>query len=105
MNDPKDILIEQETQSLPLLLAGRSAAEFQAYLRRYQLEPIQVALACGVRYLTIWKMQRGKPLRREDSMFVRQGLEKLTGVAYTAPIFPLSETEEEKLHHRGKEDG
>jgi hypothetical protein len=53
-----------------------------------------VALACGVRYLTIWKLHHGKPIHRDQSVLVRQGLERLTGVAYTAPIFVLDEREQ-----------
>src|SRR5579859_5651715 len=81
---------EQSTLSLSQL-AIHSALAFQGYLKTHRLDPRQVATASGVRYLTVWNIQHGKPVRKEHSLFVRQGLHKMTGTAYTAPITTLPE--------------
>jgi hypothetical protein len=72
---------------------------FQLYLKRHNISPLDAALAVGVRYLTVWRMTRALPVRREDEMIVRQGLFRLTGEWYTAPIPARSESAP-SLRHR-----
>src|SRR5579859_2524693 len=82
---PIHTLTEQDT--LPLNLIGiQSALSFQHYLKTHHLEPLAVARVSGVRYLTIWNVQQGKPIRREHALLIRRGLQKLTGLAYVATI-------------------
>ncbi len=77
-------ITEQETVRLaPSVL---SAVAFWGYLKRYELDPLHVALASHVRYLTVWNIQHGNPIREKDALLVRHGLFTLTGVAYSAPI-------------------
>jgi hypothetical protein len=97
-------LTEQNTQPLAVLKAMKSAADLQQFLRRYQLEPLHVARACRVRYLMIWKLQQGQPIGRANSLLVRQGLERLTGVAYTAPIWMGEESEAQETLPSGKQE-
>ena len=73
-------------ETVPLELGVLSAATFHAYLKQYNLDSLRVALTAGVRYLTVWNIQHGNPIRKRDALLVRHGLCKLTGVAYTAPI-------------------
>jgi hypothetical protein len=89
----REDLSEQVTQPLAVLRAMKSAAAFQQFLRCFQLEPLHVARACRVRYLIIWKLQQGQPIGRANGLLVRQGLERLTGVAYKAPIWVGDESE------------
>ena len=72
-------IINQETMPL-------SALNFRAYLSRHGLESLDVALASGVRYMMIWRIWEGKPICSALEARVRQGLLRLTGVPYTAPI-------------------
>lgn len=78
-------IAEQETLPLPLATI-KSAADFQDYLTCYHLLPLQVSRACGVRYLTIWKIQQGQPIRKSQAELVRSGLYRLTGVPYVKEI-------------------
>jgi uncharacterized membrane protein YjjB (DUF3815 family) len=80
---------EQET--LLLQLAGvQSAVAFQSFLKQYHLEPLQVAIASGVRYLTVWNIEHGNPVSRAHAALVSHGLRRLTGVPYRSPIFITS---------------
>jgi hypothetical protein len=81
----KPDIAEQETLPLPLA-AIKSAADFQDYLIRYRLSPLQVSQACGVRLLTVWNIQQGNPIRRSQAELVRRGLYWLTGVPYVKEI-------------------
>ena len=63
-----------------------SAVAFRHYLATYQLEPLDVALKSGVRYMTIWRIKQGQPINSQDELLVRQGLLRMTGIPYTAPI-------------------
>ena len=73
-------------ETVPLELGALSAATFHFYLKWYGLDPLNVALIAGVRYLTVWNIQHGNPIRKKDALLVRCGLFKLTGVAYNALI-------------------
>ena len=63
-----------------------SAIAFRHYLATYQLEPLDVALKAGVRYMTVWRIKQGQPINSQDELLVRQGLLRMTGIPYTAPI-------------------
>ena len=76
---------EQET--LPL-----SAIAFQRYIQRHELEPLDIALKAGVRYLTIWKIWKGAPIKPEEEPQVRRVLFSMTGIPYVAPILVLKES-------------
>ena len=83
-----------EQATLPLdILAIRGAFLFRAYLQRYSLHPLDVALACHVRYLLIWNIQQGNPVTSIQATRVRAGLLKLTGIPFKAPIALKANTE------------
>ncbi|HEU0004121.1 MAG TPA: hypothetical protein VFQ36_24665 [Ktedonobacteraceae bacterium] len=86
-----------EQQTLPL-----SAIAFRRYLATYQIEPLDVALKSGVRYLTVWRIRQGQPVHRQDEMLVRQGLVRMTGVPYTAPLLTRADTEAIDIAHKSK---
>jgi hypothetical protein len=88
-------------ETVPLEPGVLSATTFHAYLKQYDLDPLQVALAAGVRYLTVWNIQHGNPIRKSNALLVRQGLCKLTGVAYAAPIVTHGDGEEKKAYEAG----
>ena len=77
---------EQET--LPI-----SAVEFRRYLAMYQIEPLDVALKSGVRYMTVWRIGQGQPINSQDELLIRQGLLRMTGIPYTAPLLVHREQE------------
>ncbi len=83
---------EQET--LPI-----SAVEFRRYLATYQIEPLDVALKSGVRYMTAWRIAQGQPINGQDELLIRQGLLRMTGIPYTAPILV------HKQEKQAKQDG
>jgi hypothetical protein len=56
---------------------------FQLYLQRHNLSPLDVALTAGVRYMTVWRMMRALPIRREDETLVCRTLFRLTGEWFT----------------------
>jgi ubiquinone/menaquinone biosynthesis C-methylase UbiE len=85
LTENKPDIAEQETLPLPLV-AIQSAADFQAYLIRYHLSPLQVSQACGVRLLTVWNLQQGNPIRTSQAELVRRGLYRLTGIPYVKEI-------------------
>jgi len=63
-----------------------SAIAFRRYLEQYQLELLDVALKSGVRYMTVWRVSQGQPVSRQSELLIRQGLLRMTGVPYTAPL-------------------
>lgn len=96
-------MAEQKTQ--PLNVAGASSAsDFLTYVKTYRLELLDVALAAGVRYLTVWNLTRGRPVTVAHAALVRAGLFKLTGVAYTAPISLVSEPAGSAEHHAEEQE-
>lgn len=71
-------MVEEETQPLPTL-AGLA---FRAFLAKYGLSMRDVALAAGVRLLTVWNITRDLPISRQQAEMVRAGIYWLTGVCY-----------------------
>ena len=71
---------------------AESSAAFRAYLRHYELSPLDVALAAKVRLMTVWKIEQGLPIREADALAVCAGLYHLTGVSYTTliPVIPAT---------------
>ena len=70
-----------EYETLPI-----SAVEFRRYLAMYQIEPLDVALKSGVRYMMVWRIRQGQPINSQDEVLVRRGLLRMTGVPYSAPM-------------------
>jgi hypothetical protein len=62
---------------------------FSAYLQRYHLDVRDVALAAGVRLLTVWNIDKGTPVQFAHAAQVRVALLRMTDVPYTAPIVLL----------------
>ena len=70
-----------------------SAVAFRRYLTDYGLKPLDVAAKTGVRYMTVWRIWEGHPINSQHELLVRQGLLRLTGIPYTAPILVSDEME------------
>lgn len=87
LNTNQKSMDRAEQETVPLhTMALRGAALFQAYLLRFNLHPLDVALASHVRYLTVWNIQRGNPITAAQAAQVRTGLYSLTGVPFTSPL-------------------
>jgi hypothetical protein len=70
-----------EPETLPI-----SAVAFRRYLAAYQIELLDVALKSGVRYMTVWRVGQGQPINSQDEILIRQGLLRMTGIPYAAPL-------------------
>jgi hypothetical protein len=77
---------EHHTEPIPLVPAGNA---FHAYLVRYRLTWMDVARASGVRCLTVWSLDQGRPVAPLHAARVRRGLYLLTGVPSTGPLATL----------------
>jgi hypothetical protein len=80
-----------EQKTLPL-----SAIAFLRYMSKLQIEPLDVAIRSGVRYLTVWKIGQGRPIKSRDEVLIRQGLFRMTGIPYTAPILVHRQHEQDR---------
>ncbi len=76
---------EQHTEPIPV----PAASAFHTYLVRYRLTWMDVARASGVRCLTVWSIDQGRPVLPEQATRVRRGLYLLTGVPYSGPLATL----------------
>ena len=85
-----------EQDTLPL-----SAVAFRRYLATDQIEPLDVALQSGVRYLTVWRIRQGQPVHRQEEMLIRQALVRMTGIPYTAPLLTRADPEKTNATHKG----
>ena len=91
---------EIKTQPLPTL----RALAFQAFLARHSLSLLEVALAAGVRLLTVWRVTRDLPVTSQQAERVRAGLYCLTGVRYRGGLTVyVVETLEHPLHAEKQE--
>jgi hypothetical protein len=79
---PEQQKMEEQTQPLPPL----APLIFEHFLARYQLTILDVALAAGVRLLTVWRAMHDYPISIEQAAQVRRGLYHLTGVSYRGHI-------------------
>jgi hypothetical protein len=61
------------------------------YLQVHHIEPLQLALAAGVRYLTVWNALHSRPITSEHAAKIRVALHSLTGIAYAGIIFTIPE--------------
>ena len=73
---------KEETQPLPTL----RALAFQAFLTRHALTLLDVAMAGGIRLLTVWKVAHDLPISPLQAASVRAGLARLTGECYRGGI-------------------
>ena len=69
-----------------------ASTAFRAYLQRFDLSLLDVALATRVRLLTVWKLAQGLPVREADAQAIRAGLLRLTGLPYSGEIALLPAT-------------
>ena len=63
---------------------------FEQYLKDYNIEPIRLAVAAGVRYLTVYNAVNEKPISYGHAQKIRGALHRLTGSAYTG-LLPILE--------------
>lgn len=61
------------------------------YLQAHQIEPLQLAMVAGVRYLTVWNALHGRPITSDHAAKIRTALHSLTGIAYAGTIFTIQE--------------
>jgi hypothetical protein len=95
-----DMLMDiSEHHTEPISVLAGSA--FRSYLARFRLTWMDVARASGVRCLTVWSIDHGRPVLPMHATRVRRGLYLLTGVPYTGPIATLP-TEEPPRRQRGR---
>jgi hypothetical protein len=78
---------EEETRPLPVL-AGLA---FRAFLEKYGLSMLDVALAAEVRLLTVWNIGRSHPVSSRHAEQVRAALYRLTGTRYRGGIVVRAE--------------
>ncbi len=83
-------IAEEETQPLPVI----KGLVFRAFLAHYELSLLDVAMAAGVRLLTVWNVERDNPISRQHAEMVRAGLYRLTGIYYSARIILRQEQPE-----------
>ena len=69
------------------------AVAFRRYLADHGLELLDVAVKVGVRYMTVWRIWKGYPINSQHELLIRQGLLRLTGIPYTAPMLVHAESE------------
>lgn len=81
-NQSEQQKVEEQTQPLPPL----APLVFAHFLACHQLTILDVALAAGVRLLTVWRVTRDYPISIEQAAQVRRGLYHLTGVRYRGRI-------------------
>ena len=60
--------------------------DFQAFLTEHELQPLDVALHSGVRYITVWNILKNNPVSAQHAAQVRAGLYKMAGVHYWGTI-------------------
>ena len=72
----------------PSQLANDTAgnAHFRVFVEQHRLSLLDVALAAGVRLMTVWNIQQGRPVRAASAQAVRAALLRLTGRPYGGPI-------------------
>jgi hypothetical protein len=91
---------KHHTEPIPVPLGN----PFHTYLARYRLTWRDVARASGVRCLTVWSIDHGRPVAPLHATQMRRGLYLLTGVPYTGPIATLP-TGEPPRRQRGRRQG
>lgn len=69
---------------------AEASTAFRAYMQRFELSLLDVALAARVRLLVVWRLTQGLPIHAEHAQALRAGLQRLTGVPYTGriPLMP-----------------
>ena len=67
----------------------------EEYLLQSNIDPVFLAGVAGVRYLTVWHAQKGRPITRRNAQKIREAALKLTGVPYSGS-FVLQESSTEK---------
>jgi hypothetical protein len=83
---------EEETRPLPAL-AGLA---FRAFLAKYGLSMLDVALAAEVRLLTVWNIGCNNPVSPRHAEQVRAALYRLTGTRYRGGIVLRQEYEKKE---------
>lgn len=59
---------------------------FEEYLKQHHLEPLDISIKAGVRYVTVWNAVKGNPITPEHARKVQQTVLNLTGIPYTGPL-------------------
>lgn len=65
---------------------------FAQYLQTHQIEPLQLSVVAGVRYLTVWNALQGYPITETHANQIRAALKQLTGQIYSSTIVTIKES-------------
>jgi hypothetical protein len=85
------IILPEEEMSM---IAARINAEFQQYLRFYEIDSVCLSIVAHVRYGTVYNAKNGIPVTPENAQRIREGVLNLTGIAYTGslPVLTVSDS-------------
>lgn len=64
---------------------------FAQYLEAHQIEPLELSVVAGVRYLTVWNAMQGYPITEAHAHQIRAGIKRLTGQVYSGTILTIKE--------------
>jgi hypothetical protein len=55
---------------------------FEEYVHAHAIDPVQLSIFAGVRYLTIWNAMRGNPITSENARKIKRAVMLITGIPY-----------------------
>jgi hypothetical protein len=64
---------------------------FAQYLETHQIEPLQLSVVAGVRYLTVWNALQGYPITEAHAQQIRAAIKQLTGQVYAGTPLTVKE--------------
>lgn len=64
---------------------------FAQYLETHHIEPLQLSVASGVRYVTVWNALQGYPITEAHAQEIRAGIKQLTDQVYSGTILTIKE--------------
>ena len=91
---------DQETRRMQCLSseAHPAHASVQAYVSFYDLSWSEVARAAGLLLIVLWRVTRALPVSAAHAAALREGLFRLTGIAYTGPIATFPPEQRSQVH-------
>jgi hypothetical protein len=70
---------------------------FEQYLKQYQIDPVRLAATAKVRYLIVYKAQKGLPIQPENAQKIREAVLRLSSVPYVGSFVLTQELNTEAL--------
>jgi hypothetical protein len=80
---------EGEADTSRIIEDNKSSLE--SFLQAHNLDPVQLSVFAGVRYLTIWNAMKGKPIAADHAQKIRKAILLLTGRPYLREFTLLEE--------------